>query len=151
MLIFTILLIFVELYELIMGSPYYKIRKELAQVRIDLVDKKPIDSVVGVKILLTLLWAILVYVVYFVYLAYAYPIDILKYPTLILIIYTIGTFFYSIIKSNTGYSKDTEVQRAEMVMEMQKIKKRTLWRATQNIVWIGYFGYMLWILVGGTI
>jgi hypothetical protein len=149
MLIFTISMILFEIYCLITGKQLADTQKDMLQFRIDKIDGKSFDTVeAGLKVLWFLVYLIVIVAVYVLYLTYAYPIDTLKYPTLVVTVHLLGCMFYGFLKTKLN-NKTEEQERAELVLQLHNFKKHTILGKVQCLLWLGYFSYILYLILGG--
>jgi len=152
MLTTTIILLLLSIYFLITGVPFTDIEKEAIQYKIDKLDgKTPDETGVVLGGLLMLVFGTTMAIVNLVYLSYAYVLDILKYPTVTMVLLMFIPGFYVAIKAKLSKPKDQspEQQRAALVIQLQSAKKYTAKGILLGIARVTYFSYMLWIILGG--
>ena len=83
-----------------------------------------------------------------IYFFVALGIDIYKYPTIIMLFYMLFSSF--VLNKNTNKSKydlNTEEGRIKYKIFIEKIKRYTFKGFITNLIYIGYFGYMFYLLV----
>lgn len=152
MLITTIILLLLSLYFLITGRAFMGWAKDITQYAIDELDGKLVDKAdIILKCLMVFGFAVVMLVVNLVYLSFAYPIDILKFPTLLMALWLFLPPFFGFVKGKLKPKpqKTPEQARAKLVLELQNIKRYTVQGILSGVLRVTYFGYMLWIILGG--
>ena len=154
MLILTIIFILMSIHWLITGRAFFNTHKEMIQYKIDEFDGKHVDEDKNtVNALIIIGFSVVMVILNLLYFTWAYPVDILKYPTLLMILWMFLPTFWEIIKGKLKKSKEEtqEQQRAKLVLALQNIKKHSVSGKVMGLVRLSYFSYILWILLGGNI
>lgn len=151
-LIFTIVFLMFSVRYLVKGQSFYDSLKELSTLGLKYEQetnqdfKKDLSIEILCKAILPLICAITVIISKIVYLGNVYYLDIYKWPTLVMILW----IFMGLI---VGFAKKkkrvTEEDFRAAQYEIDTMPKRKFKDVIYSIVSIVYFGYILWILMGG--
>lgn len=151
MIILTITLLLMSLYFLAFGAAFFNTRREMLQMTIDVNDGKEAEASTVLKTVGMTLFALLMIAINLVFFTLAFPVDVLRYPTIAMIIvgFVIPTI-QGIVKSK--FSKDTkETSKAKAIIELAKMKRWTVKGIFYGIIKVIYCGYILWLLMGDTV
>jgi len=144
----TMFILLMSMMTLIRGNIFYDTVNSMHQTEIDKIDGKEVKGETYAPIVLVFFFAIFYVVLRFIFIYVANDIDILRWPTMIILGYTLANFAWAMRnhESDTG-----EQKRARLVLKIANAKYRTFNGTIASLTWTVYAGYILWLLMGGTL
>lgn len=151
MLFWTVIFITYTLAVLVNGNLFYNDMQKAGELFLQnaITEDKTEKERLGKEIIKAIWKMFLIFpliIVMIVYLFKAIQIDIYKYPSIIMLFYSLFTTFVFNNKKIVKHDLSTEEDRNEYRIYLKNIKKYTLKGFITEIVYLIYFVYMFWIL-----
>ena len=152
MVFWTVVFIIFYLASLTKGNLFYNLTKrvgELVLKQAEAETKKEKDEIV--KEIIKSLWKIYLTIplaiIEYIYLFKAINIDPYKYPSIVMLFYSLLTMF--VLNRNKKNKTDLTTQEGRIVYknELEKLKRYTFKGIIKQLVFLVYFGYMFYCLV----
>jgi len=152
MIFWTVVFITYYLMVLVRGNIFYDILQKAGELTIKqatMTTKKEKDAIGSeiMKVAWKILLAIPLLIAECIYLFKAISIDTLKYPTLIILFYSLLTTFVLNKSKKTKEDLTTEEGRIRYKITLEKIKRYSFKSFITTLIFLGYFGYMFYLLV----
>ncbi|KON87466.1 hypothetical protein AF332_11930 [Sporosarcina globispora] len=149
MLFLTLFFLIYYVVLLVKGNFFQGVRiamgeDEIKKQKLGMDNYKP-DSDLVIKTLLLMLFIIPFSITIIIYLCVATQYDLLKYPTLGLLVYYTVSLMWGFIKGKTKIDLSSEDKIEKYRKKLQR--KRTLKGTLLQLIWVAYFGYMAYMLV----
>lgn len=152
MIFWTIVFIIYYLASLIRGNLYYdSIKKSgelvLKQATTDSrLEKEKIAKDI-VKSSWDILLSLLLIIIMYIYLFNAINVDVYKYPSIVMLFYSLLTVFVFRDRKKSRQDLTTEDGRYEYRKELDNLKRYSFKDFIKQLIFLIYFGYMFYILV----
>lgn len=149
MIFVTMIFILMSVRYLLRGNAFQDTLKLLAQAGIDQSKGKAVDlSELKSKTLVMIGVGLLTFTAKIIYLFFAYDIDPLKYPTLLMFVLYFGTIVTS--KPDSG-KPITEEAIAKAEYKLMHLPRWSTSIVIHVILWLAYLLYISYILIGGNL
>lgn len=152
MVFWTVVFITYYLMCLTRGNLYYNVFQKIGELTIKQasVESKKEKDVIATEMLKSawiLFLGIPLIIAMYVYFFKAMLVDIYKYPTIIMLFYALLTTFVLNKKKKTKEDLTTEEGRIRAKIELENTKRFTFKGTVTQLIYLGYFGYMFYLLV----
>ena len=152
MLFWTIVFITYYVAQLFKGNLYYNSITKGADIAIKQALEQDTDKRCKLgneflKVSYPIFLAIILVLIEVIYLVSAIRLDTYRFPTIILIFFTLGSMIFKKKTNAKNYDLNTENGRFNYKTEIGKIKKYSFKTIIVSAVFLGYFCYMFTILI----
>ena len=152
MIFWTVVFITYYMASLVKGDLFYNVLQRQGELNIKYAnvtgkEEKKLAAEEMFKASWKMLLAIPLVIALGIYLFSAINVDVHKYPSIVMLFYVI---FNSLVLNRNKKSKcDLTIEEGKIryKIELEKMKRYTFKRFIINLIYIGYFGYMFYLLV----